>query len=103
MSSNTAKPFPPVHPGEILREDFMPDYGLTAYGLAKALMVPRDRIESLIREKRSITADTALRLGRYFGTTPEMWLNMQTRFDLETAKVQSATKVMEIEPVAPAN
>ncbi len=74
----------PVHPGEILREDFLPEYGLTAGSLASELRVPRDRIEKLIREKRSITADTAARLARYFATTPQFWMNLQANFDLAT-------------------
>jgi addiction module HigA family antidote len=72
----------PIHPGEILREDFFPEYSLTAGSLAKALHVPRDRIEKLIREKRAITADTAMRLARYFDTTPQFWMNLQTNYDL---------------------
>lgn len=72
----------PVHPGEILREDFLPDYNLTAGSLAAALHVPRDRIEKIMREKRSITADTAMRLARYFGTTPNFWMNLQNNYDL---------------------
>jgi len=72
----------PVHPGEILREDFLPDYGLTAGSLAAALHVPRDWIEKIIRCKRAVTADTAARLGRFFGTTPQFWLNLQANHDL---------------------
>lgn len=72
----------PIHPGEILREDFLPEYSLTAGSLARALHVPRDRIEKLIREKRAMTADTAMRLARYFGTTPQFWMNLQANFDL---------------------
>ena len=72
----------PIHPGEILREDFLPEYGLTAGSLATAIHVHRDRIEKLIREKRSVTADTAARLGRLFGTTPQFWMNLQANYDL---------------------
>lgn len=72
----------PVHPGEILREDFLPEYSLTSGSLAKALYVPRDRIEKLVRERRAVTADTAMRLARYFDTTPQFWMNLQTNFDL---------------------
>ena len=72
----------PVHPGEILREDFLPEYSLTSGSLAKALRVPRDRIEKLVREKRAVTADTAMRLARYFNTTPQFWMNLQANFDL---------------------
>ncbi|HET8997109.1 MAG TPA: HigA family addiction module antitoxin [Acetobacteraceae bacterium] len=76
---------PPVHPGEQLREEFMQPLGLTAYRLAKDLNVPVTRIQAIIAERRGITGDTALRLGRYFGTTPEFWLNMQRDFELEQA------------------
>ncbi len=86
----------PVHPGEILREEFMADYNLTAYGLAQALNIPRNRIESLVREQRAITADTALRLGRYFGNSAMFWLNLQNAYDLDTA----VTDVAAIEPMA---
>ena len=72
----------PIHPGEILREDFLPDYDLSAGALAKAIGVPRDRLEKIIRESRAVTADTAARLARYFGTAPQFWLNLQANFDL---------------------
>ena len=76
---------PPIHPGEQLREEFMKPFGLSAYRLAKDLHVPVTRIQAIIRERRSITGDTALRLGRYFGTTPEFWLNLQRDYELEQA------------------
>jgi antitoxin HigA-1 len=72
----------PIHPGEILREDFLPDYNLSAGALAKAIGVPRDRLEKIIRENRAVTADTAARLARFFNTTPRFWLNLQANFDL---------------------
>ena len=72
----------PVHPGDLLREDFLPEYGLTAGSLAKALHVPRDRVEELVRGQRAVTADTAVRLARYFGTTPQFWMNLQANHDL---------------------
>lgn len=72
----------PVHPGEILREDFLPEYELTPGSLARALHLPRDRIEKLVREQRAVTADTAMRLARYFNTTPQFWMNMQANYDL---------------------
>lgn len=75
-------PTPPIHPGEILREEFLVPLGLKPYSLAKALHVPRTRIERLAREEVPVTADTALRLGRYFGTGPEFWMNLQTACDL---------------------
>lgn len=72
----------PIHPGEMLREDFLPEYGLSAGTLAKAIGVPRDRLEKIIREGRAVTADTAARLARYFETTPRFWLNLQANYDL---------------------
>ncbi|MCV0396673.1 MAG: HigA family addiction module antidote protein [Rhizobiaceae bacterium] len=83
----------PVHPGEILREDFLPEYELTAGSLAKALHVPRDRIEKIVRESRSITADTAARLARYFGTTPQFWLNLQANYDLAQVSEEDVTRI----------
>jgi addiction module HigA family antidote len=74
-----------IHPGEILREEFMAPLGLTGYALAKHCHVPRTRIERLVNEETAVTADTALRLGRYFGTGPEFWMNLQTAYDLATA------------------
>jgi antitoxin HigA-1 len=81
-------PLGPVHPGEILREDFLTPLGMSAYALAAALRVPRTRIERLVREQTPITPDTALRLGRYFGATAEFWLGIQAQFDVETAQQQ---------------
>lgn len=73
-----------IHPGEILREEFLLPLGLSVYALAKAVGVPQTRIAEIVHERRSISADTAVRLGRYFRTSPELWMNMQSRFDLET-------------------
>ena len=77
---------PPVTPGEILREEFMEPLGLSANALAKALHVPPNRITSILNGTRSITADTALRLARYFTTTPQSWLNLQKNYELDVAK-----------------
>lgn len=74
---------PPVHPGEILREIYLEPLGLSAGALAKELGVPRTRIERVVAEKTAITPDTALRLSRFFNTTPELWMNMQTAYDLK--------------------
>ncbi len=74
----------PIHPGEILRKEFLVPLGLTAYALAKAIDVPQTRISEIVHERRSITADTAVRLGRFFRTSPELWMNLQARYDLET-------------------
>ena len=77
---------PPIHPGEQLREEFMKPLELTAYRLAHDIGVPVTQIQAIIAERRGITGDTALRLGRYFNTTPEFWLNMQRDYELEFAK-----------------
>ena len=77
---------PPIHPGETLREDFLKPLGLSANRLAIELMVPVTRINDIARGKRAITADTALRLARYFGTTPQFWMNLQANYDLEMAQ-----------------
>jgi len=73
----------PIHPGEMLREEFMVPLNLSAGKLAKALGVPRSRIERLVREETSLSVDTAVRLGRYFKTSAQIWLNMQTRYELD--------------------
>jgi antitoxin HigA-1 len=92
-------PTPPVHPGEILREEFLAPLDLTPYALAAACRVPRTRIERLARQETPITADTALRLGRYFGTGPEFWLNLQSLYDLAIA----AKEAPDIEHIQPRN
>lgn len=76
---------PPLHPGEMLREDFMKPLGLSSNALAMELRVPVTRITEIVRERRGITADTALRLARYFGMSPEFWMRLQMDFDLESA------------------
>ena len=78
-------PMAPLHPGEMLREDFMKPLGLSANALAIALRVPVTRISEIVRERRGITADTALRLARYFNMSPEFWMRLQMDFDLESA------------------
>ncbi|MEW6351337.1 MAG: HigA family addiction module antitoxin [Thermodesulfobacteriota bacterium] len=80
------KVIPPVHPGETLMEDLMKPLGLSRKRLAQALGVDGRRINEIVSGRRSITGDTALRLARYFGTSPEFWMNLQARYDLETAK-----------------
>ena len=77
---------PPVHPGEILQEEYLKPLGMSQYRLAKALSVPPRRINEIVLGKRAITADTALRLGRFFGTSDRFWMNLQMRYDLEVAK-----------------
>ena len=79
-----------MHPGEMLREEFLAPLGLTALRVARAAGVPRTRIERILREETGISADTALRLGKVLGTTPEFWINLQTRFDVLTARAAIA-------------
>lgn len=86
----------PIHPGEILREDYMIPLGLSANGLARALKVTAARVNDIVRERRGVTADTALRLARYFGTDAQSWLNLQTAYDLRVAEM-AASKAIERE------
>lgn len=91
-----------VHPRRILRKDFLEPLGLSVYRLAKDLKVPRPRLNDVVREKRPVTVDTALRLGCHFGTTAAFWLNLQTRYDLDTAGREARTAIdREVEPRAP--
>ena len=83
------KKLAPLHPGEVLREEYLLPLNLTAYTLAQRIGVPRPRLERIVRERQGITADTALRLGAYFHTTPEFWLNLQTKFESENAAARS--------------
>jgi antitoxin HigA-1 len=87
------KDYPPTHPGEILLEEFMEPLGLSQNALARALAIDPARINEIVRGKRSISADTALRLARYFGTTPELWMNLQSRYDLQMAKEMKASEI----------
>jgi addiction module HigA family antidote len=82
----TGKRLPPVHPGEILRDDFLEPMKISVYTLAQAIKVPRSRVNDIVLGRRGITADTAFRLARYFGTTPEFWINLQARHDLDVAE-----------------
>lgn len=81
-----AKKLDPIHPGEILLEEFLEPMGITQYRLAKDVSVPARRINEIVHGKRGITADTALRLSKYFGTTERFWMNLQIRYDLEVEK-----------------
>jgi addiction module HigA family antidote len=89
---------PPLHPGEMLREEFLVPLGLSPYALARAIGVPRTRIERLVREETAITADTALRLGRYFNMTPQFWMGLQTYYELEVAERALKRTLGRIEP-----
>jgi addiction module HigA family antidote len=82
----------PIHPGEILREE-LAELNLSANALAQALGVPPNRVTAILKEQRGITADTALRLARYFGTTPEFWMNLQIAFELRKAELDSGAEI----------
>lgn len=87
------KKAPPIHPGEILLEEYLRPLGISQYRLAKEISVPPRRINEIVHGKRSITADTALRLARYFGTSERFWLNLQTHYDLEVEKDRLADRL----------
>ena len=90
-----------THPGEILREEFLVPMGLTSHALAMALRVPATRIGEIVNERRAVSADTALRLARYFGTSPEFWINLQSAYDLSKVAVECGTKITdEVRPRA---
>lgn len=90
----------PIHPGEILREEYLVPLGLSANALSIQLRVPAPRINEVVRERRGITTDTALRLARYFNTTAQFWLNLQTSFDLKQTEIQVGKKIEhEIHPM----
>ena len=92
---------PPIHPGEILREEFMKPRNLSQNALARALNVPPRRINEIVLEKRGITADTALRLARYFGTSAELWAGLQADYDLRLARHEKARIIeRDVEPLA---
>ena len=88
----------PVHPGEILGEE-LKELGMSANAMAKALGVPTNRITAILKGQRGVTADTALRLSRYLGTTPQLWLNLQKAFELRVVEIESAKEITErVEP-----
>lgn len=91
----------PVHPGEVLREDFLAPLGMSANALAKALNVPAPRVNDIVRERRGVSADTAMRLARYFGGDARSWLNLQAAYDLRVAEIENAKRIdREIAPAA---
>ena len=100
--SNTGINRRPTHPGEILREDFLPDYGLTVAGLAEAVGVSRQSVNELLRERRAISPDMALRLARLFGNTAEFWLNAQRAVDLWETAQAIRKEVSRIKPLSAA-
>jgi addiction module HigA family antidote len=89
------KTMSPIHPGETLREDFLKPLGLTANRLAMELLVPATRMNDIVRGKRAITADTALRLATYFGTTPQFWMNLQANYDLDLARDERGPEIAD--------
>ena len=94
---------PPVHPGEVLLEEFRSPLGVSQYQLAKAVDVPARRINEIVHGQRRITADTALRLSRYFGTSERFWLNLQARYDLEVEKDRLGAVLDDIRPLSAAS
>ena len=91
----------PVHPGEVLREDFLRPAGLTANALARVHHVPAPRINDIVRERRGVSADTAMRLARYFGGDARSWLNLQALYDLRLAEIANARRIeREVMPIA---
>jgi addiction module HigA family antidote len=101
MASKKSKKIPPVHPGEILLEDFLRPLGVSRYRLAKDTGLPQTRIGEIVRGRRAITADTALRFGRFFGTSPEFWMNLQARYDLEITRDSLGNRLLrDVNPLA---
>ncbi len=91
--------FSPIHPGEILRTEFLDELGVTPYALAKNTGIDKGNLSRIINGKSAITADTALRLGRFFGTSPDSWMNLQVRYDLEVARDRGLKKIeREVRP-----
>lgn len=91
--ARTTRKHKPIHPGEVLWSEFMEPLGITKYRLAKDTGMPADRTGRLVRGTRTFTADTALRLARYFGTTAEFWMNLQARYDLEVARDEKGAEI----------
>jgi len=100
MSIENTRPLQrrPIHPGEVLREDFMPDYDLSVIGLAEALGVSRQSVNELLRERRAVSPEMALRLARLFGNSAEFWLNLQREVDLWDAQAAIKDQVEQIKP-----
>jgi addiction module HigA family antidote len=99
ITERAVRILPPVHPGEYLAEEYLTPLHLTPYALAQKLGVPRTRIERLCRQQTAVTPDTALRLARYFGTTPDFWMNLQSLYDLTIAEQEAGGDIAAIKPV----
>jgi addiction module HigA family antidote len=91
----------PIHPGEVLREEFLLPFGLTAHALAMALQVPAPRINDIVRERRAVTVDTALRLAQFFGTSAEFWMGLQTDYDMACARTSMHKAIAHIRRFEP--
>src|SRR5204862_7473448 len=98
MEGLMTKTMPPLHAGDVLCDEFIEPMGSTTYGLAQSLNIPRTRIERVVREETAITADTAHRPGRYFRTTPQFWLNLQSEYDLRVAAAGLGRQLEKIQP-----
>jgi addiction module HigA family antidote len=97
MATNKMRP---IHPGEILREEYLVPLEMSAHALAIALRVPAPRINEIVRERRAVTPDTALRLARFFGTTAQFWINLQSAYDLKQTEIESGSKIkQEVRPL----
>lgn len=94
--SRAQKRLTPIHPGEILSEDFMKPLGISINGLARDLHVPPNRVHAIVHGERSITADTALRLATYFGTTANVWMNLQSEYDLRAARLATGAEIERV-------
>jgi addiction module HigA family antidote len=97
---NAVEKLPNIHPGEVLSEEFLKPLGITAYKLSKALGIPQTRISEIVKKNRRITADTALRLSQYFGTTPKFWLGLQDDYDIEEESNLKAEEFAAIESIS---
>jgi addiction module HigA family antidote len=100
MTSEAERIYRPMHPGRVLELEFLEPLEITPYALAKAIGVDPPRVYEIVRGRRAITADTALRLARYFGTAPEFWLNLQSHYDLEVEEARAGESVAKIQPLA---
>jgi len=97
MATNKMRP---IHPGEILREEYLVPLDISAHALAMELRVPAPRVNEIVRERRAVTPDTALRLARYFGTTAQIWINLQSSYELKQAELESGSKIeQEVRPL----
>ena len=92
----------PIHPGEILQEDFLTPMKISAYRLAKETYMDQTRVSEILKGRRSVTIDTALRLSKFFGTSPEFWINIQTQYDMEMKEAELAEELSKIHPISKA-